>query len=130
MPKPKRAKKVVPVCSKNAFENVNPDVVNSAKFLSGSNLRVFLTVTLPLSSHAILSGVMMTWARSMGEFGGTLMFAGNLPGITQTMPLAIYLLMAQDPSAAIVLSALMIAFSFSVLIAVKLIERKSMVKKS
>jgi molybdate transport system permease protein len=110
--------------AKNAFENLNPDVINSAKILSGSKLRVFLTVTLPLCSHQILSGVMMTWARSMGEFGATLMFAGNLPGITQTMPLAIYLLMAQNPNSAIVLSALMIAFSFSILIGVKLLDHK------
>ncbi len=115
--------------AKNAFENLNPDVVNSAKILCGSKLHVFLTVTLPLSSHQILSGVMMTWARSMGEFGATLMFAGNLPGITQTMPLAIYLLMAQDPYAAIVLSALMISFSFSILIGVKLIEHKRFGRK-
>ncbi len=74
--------------AKNAFENLNPDIISSAKILSDSRLRVFLTVTLPLSSHQILPGVMMTWARSMGEFGATLMFAGNLPGITQTMPLA------------------------------------------
>jgi molybdate transport system permease protein len=110
--------------AKSAFENLNPDLINSAKILSDSDLRVFLTVTLPLSSRQILSGVMMTWARSMGEFGATLMFAGNLPGITQTMPLSIYLLMSEDPFAAIVLSALMITFSFSILICVKLLDRK------
>jgi molybdate transport system permease protein len=110
--------------AKIAFENLNPDIINSAKILSGSPLRVFFTVTLPLSSRQILSGLMMTWTRSMGEFGATLMFAGNLPGITQTMPLAIYLLLAQDPFAAIVLSAIMIAVSFAVLIAVKVLEQK------
>jgi molybdate transport system permease protein len=110
--------------AKTAFENLNPDVINSAKILTGSPLRVFFTVTLPLSSRPILSGLMMTWTRSMGEFGATLMFAGNLPGITQTMPLAIYLLLAQDPFAAIVLSAIMVAVSFAVLIAVKLLEQK------
>jgi molybdate transport system permease protein len=110
--------------AKTAFENLNPDVINSAKILTESPLRVFFTVTLPLSSRPILSGLMMTWTRSMGEFGATLMFAGNLPGITQTMPLAIYLLLAQDPFAAIVLSAIMVAVSFAVLIAVKLLEQK------
>jgi molybdate transport system permease protein len=72
----------------------------------------------------------MTWARSMGEFGATLMFAGNLPGITQTMPLAIYLLMSENPFAAIVLSAIMIVLSFSVLIVVKLLEKKKYGVKS
>lgn len=110
--------------AKTAFENLNPDIINSAKILSGSSLRVFFTVTLPLSSRPILSGLMMTWTRSMGEFGATLMFAGNLPGITQTMPLAIYLLLAQDTFAAIVLSAIMIVVSFTVLIAVKVLEQK------
>jgi molybdate transport system permease protein len=57
----------------------------------------------------------MTWARAMGEFGATLMFAGNLPGVTQTMPLAIYVLMAFDPVASDVLSAILIVTSFSIL---------------
>jgi molybdate transport system permease protein len=116
--------------AKTAFENVNPDLINSARILTGSNLRVFLTIMLPLTIRQILSGIMMTWARSMGEFGATLMFAGNLPGITQTMPLAIYLLMSKDPFAAIVLSAIMIAISFSVLIVVKLLEKKKYGVKS
>jgi molybdate transport system permease protein len=115
--------------AKNVFQDLNPDLINSAKILSGSNLRVFLTVTLPLSSSHIISGVMMAWARSMGEFGATLMFAGNLPDITQTMPLAIYLLMSQNPQAAIVLSALMIVISFSILVGVKLLDRKHGVNK-
>lgn len=110
--------------AKTSFENINPELVNSAKILSDSHLGVFFTITLPLSTRQIMSGVMMTWARSMGEFGATLMFAGSLPGITQTMPLEIYQLMAHDPFAAIVLSAIMIAFSFSILITVKLLDQK------
>jgi len=66
----------------------------------------------------------MTWARAMGEFGATLMFAGNLPGITQTMPLAIYTLLYSDPLAGIMLSIILIIISFSVLIIVKLLEQK------
>jgi molybdate transport system permease protein len=110
--------------AKSAFEQVNPDLINSAKILSDSRLRVFFTVTLPLCTRQILTGVMMTWARSMGEFGATLMFAGNLPGITQTMPLAIYMLLSENPFAATVLSAIMIIFSFSILIVVKLLQQK------
>ena len=116
--------------AKIAFENVNPDLINSARILTGSNLRLFFTIILPLTIRQIISGIMMTWARSMGEFGATLMFAGNLPGITQTMPLAIYLLMSENPFAAIVLSAIMIALSFSVLIVVKLLEKKKYGVKS
>ena len=110
--------------AKTAFEHLNPDIVNSAKILSDSQSRIFFTIVLPLSGRQIFSGVLMTWARSMGEFGATIMFAGNLPGVTQTMPLAIYQLMSQDPNAAIVLSAILIAFSFAFLIAVKLLEQK------
>jgi molybdate transport system permease protein len=81
-------------------------------------------VTLPLSASAILSGVMMTWARAMGEFGATIMFAGNIPGITQTMPLSIYILMSSDPLAGVMLSTVLIVISFSILILIKLLEKR------
>jgi molybdate transport system permease protein len=60
----------------------------------------------------------------MGEFGATIMFAGNLPSITQTMPLAIYVLMSSDPLAGTVLSSILIVISFSILIVIKLLEQK------
>jgi len=60
----------------------------------------------------------------MGEFGATLMFAGNLPGITQTMPLAIYTFLYSDPLAGVMLSIILIVISFSILIIIKLIEQK------
>jgi molybdate transport system permease protein len=66
----------------------------------------------------------MTWARAMGEFGATLMFAGNLPGITQTMPLAIYTLLYSDPLGGVMLSTILIVISFSILIIIKLLEQK------
>lgn len=110
--------------SKAGFENVDQNVVNSAKILSGSRLRVFFTVTLPLAASGVISGTIMTWTRAMGEFGATIMFAGNLPGVTQTMPLAIYTLMTQDPYGGIVLSSIMIVMSFSILIIVKLLGNK------
>jgi len=109
--------------AKIGFENLDKDIINSAKILSGSKLRVFFTVTLPLSARAVISGVMLTWARAMGEFGATLMFAGNLVGITQTMPLAIYVLINSDPLAGVMLSIILILISFTILIAIKLIEQ-------
>jgi len=60
----------------------------------------------------------------MGEFGATLMFAGNLPGVTQTMPLAIYMLLAEDPLASNVLSAILVVVSFSVLALFRVLGRK------
>ncbi len=110
--------------AKIGFENMDKDLINSAKMLSGSRLRVFFTITLPLSIRAIISGTMMTWARAMGEFGATLMFAGNLPGITQTMPLAIYVLLYSNPFGGVMLAIILIIISFSILIIVKLLEQK------
>lgn len=110
--------------AKTAFENVPRKLVDNARVLTPSGVRVFLTVTLPLSMYGVMTGLVMTWARSMGEFGATLMFAGNLPGVTQTMPLAIYMLMAQDPLASNLLSAILVVISFFVLALFKLLDRK------
>ncbi len=109
--------------AKTAFENVDRKLVDSARLLNPSRFSVFLTVTLPLAANGVLSGVVMTWARAMGEFGATLMFAGNLPGVTQTMPLAIYVLMAFDPLASNVLSAILLATSFTILVVFKFLGR-------
>jgi molybdate transport system permease protein len=103
---------------------MDKDIINSAKMLTGSRLKVFFTITLPLAIRAIISGTMMTWTRAMGEFGATLMFAGNIAGITQTMPLAIYNFLYYDPLAGIMLSIILIIISFSILIIVKLLEQK------
>ena len=110
--------------SKTGFERMDKDIINSAKMLSGSRIRVFFTVTFPLTLNAIISGTIETWARAMGEFGATLMFAGNLPGITQTMPLAIYILLYSNPLGGVMLAIILIIISFSILIVVRLLERK------
>jgi molybdate transport system permease protein len=110
--------------AKTGFEAMDHDIYNSAKILTGSRPRVFFTISMPLAIRAIITGTMMTWARAMGEFGATLMFAGNLPGITQTMPLAIYTLLYSDPSAGVMLSIILIAISFAVLITIKLVEQR------
>ena len=110
--------------AKTGFETMDKDIFNSAKILSGSRFRVFFTVSLPLSMRAITSGTMMTWARAMGEFGATLMFAGSLPGITETMPLAIYSLLYSDPLAGVMLSIILIIIAFTILILIKIVEQK------
>ncbi len=110
--------------AKTAFENVPKRLIDNARMLSRSRVRVFLTVTLPLSAYGVMTGLIMTWARSMGEFGATIMFAGNLPGVTQTMPLAIYMLMVEDPLASNVLSAILVIISFFVLALFRLLDRK------
>lgn len=73
-----------------AFENVDPQLENAARVLGISETAVFFRVTLPLASKGITAGVLLAFARALGEFGATLMIAGNLPGRTQTLSVAIY----------------------------------------
>jgi molybdate transport system permease protein len=73
-----------------AFEGVDTQLENAARTLGSSELRVFARVTLPLAWRGILAGTMLAFARAMGEFGATLMVAGNIPGKTQTLSLAVY----------------------------------------
>lgn len=74
----------------SAFEQVNKDAINCARTLGASENRIFWQIVLPLSWRGIIAGIILTFARALGEFGATLMLAGNIPGKTQTMPLAIY----------------------------------------
>ncbi len=73
-----------------AFEAINPNLENAARTLGRSERSIFLTVTVPLAWRGILAGTALAFARALGEFGATLMVAGNIPGSTQTMPIAIY----------------------------------------
>lgn len=76
--------------AKGAFQSVDSTYELAARTLGSSPFKVFLTVTVPLSKPGIISGIILTFARAMGEFGATLMLAGNIPGKTQTIPTAIY----------------------------------------
>jgi len=73
-----------------AIESVNPQYEIASYTLGKSELETFFRVTLPLASRGVFAGVVLSFARALGEFGATLMLAGNIPGKTQTMPLAIY----------------------------------------
>ncbi len=73
-----------------AFEDVEPSFEQAARLLGSHEIELFFRVTLPLASRGIVAGLMLTFARAMGEFGATLMIAGNLPGKTQTLSIAIY----------------------------------------
>jgi len=73
-----------------AIEDVNPAFEQVARTLGAGEWRVFLTVTLPLARRGILAGVLLAFARALGEFGATIMVAGNIPGRTTTLPVAIY----------------------------------------
>ena len=101
------------------FESVPRQLQMASLTMGASPLRTFFRVTAPLASHAILAGLVMAWARAVGEFGATLMFAGNMQGVTQTMPLAIYASMEQDIRVSVVLSVTLVAVSFLVIIVTK-----------
>jgi molybdate transport system permease protein len=107
------------------FQSVDQELEWVAYTLGHSPFRTFCQITIPLAFPALLGGAVMTWARALGEFGATIMFAGNLIGRTQTMPLAIYVAMESDLTAALVLSAILIIVSFSVLLSVRLLLHRS-----
>jgi molybdate transport system permease protein len=88
---------------------------DAAATLGASRWTTFRRVTLPLIAPGIGAGAVLCWARALGEFGATITFAGNFPGRTQTMPLAVYLALETDPDAAIVLSLVLLAVSVVVL---------------
>jgi molybdate transport system permease protein len=92
---------------------------DAAATLGASRWVVFRRVTLPLLRPSLAAGMALAWARALGEFGATITFAGNLPGRTQTMPLAVYLELERDPEAALVLSLLLLVISVAVLVALR-----------
>ncbi|MFB9720067.1 ABC transporter permease [Planobispora longispora] len=87
----------------------------AAATLGASRWTVFRRVTLPLITPGVLAGAVLCWARALGEFGATITFAGNFPGTTQTMPLAVYLALETEPEAAVVLSLVLLAVSVIIL---------------
>lgn len=103
------------VAVEGAFRSADQGYDEAAATLGAGRLTVFWRVTLPLVRPALVAGSVLCWARALGEFGATVTFAGNLPGVTQTMPLAVYLQMETDPDAALALSLVLLAVSVTVL---------------
>ena len=87
--------------------------------------KVFTSITVPLAFPALVAGAVTAWARALGEFGATIILAGNLQGVTQTMPLAIYSALEGDLDAAVALSVLVLGFSFIVILAARLLTKKA-----
>ncbi|WP_374686711.1 ABC transporter permease [Promineifilum sp.] len=101
------------------FAAVEPELEDAAAIDGATPWQVFWRMTLPLSRRAVLTGVALAWARALGEFGATIIFAGNYPGRTQTMPLAIYLGFELDLGVAVTLSVILVACSFLILLLIK-----------
>jgi molybdate transport system permease protein len=104
-----------------AFEAVDPRLLEASRTLGADRGRTFRRVALPLAAGGLGAGSTLAFARGLGEFGATIMFAGSLPGRTQTAPLAIYDSLDEDFDVALALGALFVVFSILILLATKLI---------
>jgi len=104
-----------------AFSAVDPRLVDASRTLGASPARTFWRVALPLSAGGLSAGSALAWARGLGEFGATIMFAGSLQGVTQTLPLAIYAQLDLDFEAALAIGALLVLVCLTVLLFVKLL---------
>ncbi len=113
----------------SAFRRLDPSLLVIARTLGATPLRLLLRVALPLAAPGLVSGAARSWARALGEFGATLMFAGSLGGRTQTLPLAIYAAMETDLRAARALSLVLVAIAFVLLIAARSANRSALAER-
>jgi molybdate transport system permease protein len=106
--------------AKTAFAGVDRTLEEASATLGYGSLGTFARITVPLALPALVGGATLSWARALGEFGATLMFAGNLAGVSQTMPLAVYLgLQSGRLDEAVALSLTLVALSAAVLLGIK-----------
>jgi molybdate transport system permease protein len=99
-----------------ALRAVDGRLEDAARTLGAGPWTVFRRITIPLAAPSIAAGALVAWARALGEFGATITFAGNVPGRTQTLPLAVYLMLHDDADAAVAVSMLLLAVSVTVLV--------------
>lgn len=107
----------------SAFRRVDPALLLVARSFGAGPLRVFAEVALPLAAPGLIAGALLSWARALGEFGATLMFAGNLEGRTQTLPLAIYGALEEDLRAAQALSIVLVLVALVLLLGMRALLR-------
>jgi molybdate transport system permease protein len=107
------------VTVEGALRSADRGLEEAAATLGASRLTVFRRITLPLIGPSLVAGSVLCWARALGEFGATITFAGNYPGTTQTMPLAVYNALETDPQAAIALSLVLLAVAVLVLVGLR-----------
>lgn len=110
------------------FSGIEEHLVESASDLGANEWQVFIRILFPLSRRAILSGLILTWTRALGEFGATLMFAGNLEGKTQTMPLAIYMGFEHGLNVAIALSVMLVILSIILLVILRRLDQQNRIQ--
>ena len=106
------------------FSQVRRDVEEAARVDGAGSIGVFTKVTVPLALPALVAGAVMAWARALGEFGATIVFAGSFQGVTQTIPLAIFAEFQSNLDAAVALSVLVLGFAFTVILVVKVLTAR------
>lgn len=107
------------VTLEGALTSRDVELEEAAATMGAGPGQVLRHVTLPLAAPSLAAGAVLCWARALGEFGATITFAGNLPGTTQTMPLAVYLAMQSDPDAALALSVVLLGVCAAVLVVLR-----------
>ena len=107
------------------FSQVRREVEEAARVDGANRFSVFTRVTVPLAFPALLAGAVMAWARALGEFGGTIIFAGSFQGVTQTIPLAIFAARESDFDAAVALSVMVLGFAFTVILVARYLLGKA-----
>jgi molybdate transport system permease protein len=111
------------------FAEIEPQMEEAAIIQGAGELQLFRYIMIPLAWRSLLTGTILTWARALGEFGATIMFAGNLEGVTQTMPLAIYLGLERNVGVALTLSVMLVLVSVVLLGILRTLDRMSTHKK-
>lgn len=107
------------ITAEAAFRTLDRRYEEAARTLGATRLMVLRRVVVPLTWPALVAGTALAWARALGEFGATITFAGNTPGRTRTMPVAIYLAFQENPDQALALSLVLVAVSVAVLVALR-----------
>jgi len=105
----------------NAFRKVEPDMLIVARTLGASAAVAFIRVAVPIAVPGLVAGASLAWARSLGEFGATLLFAGNMTGTTQTMPLAVFSALESDVRLAVVFSLVLAAVGAVLLLGLRIV---------
>lgn len=114
---------------KSSFLSIDESYINVARTLGASEKKIFFKILLPISTPGVLSGIVLAFARALGEFGATMMIAGNIPGKTQTIPTAIYYAMASnDTKTANILTFVVVFFGYVVIFALNKYQKNKKIK--
>ena len=113
----------------NAFSKIDEDTLIVARTLGSTETRAFFRVVLPIAGPGLLIGASLAWARALGEFGATLLFAGNMPEKTQTMPLAIFSALESDVSLAVVYAMALAAMGVLLIVGLRVIMPRLMARQ-